>query len=165
MPHDDPPERSRPNRQFPNAGLMAAGSPFVDDNGQNPFSDADSPEEAASTEVGQNNAYAAHYADGAAEQPEFFTRLAHRGSTLILVAILTAFMALISMAVGTTALIVVFCLGFWCFFSGLSDLSKMKVGRMNDVGRWQTTSAVFLSGIALAGAISAVVYQIYKVVT
>jgi hypothetical protein len=155
---DGPPEGFGPTRQFPNAGLMAAGSPFLDENGQNPFSDSDSAE-SAPVEPGQNNAYAANYADKAGEQDEFRIRLAHRGGTLMLVGIFSAVMTLTSLAVGALALIVVVCLGSWALFSGLSDLGAMKLGRMNDTGRGQTRAAVFVSGVALLGAIGIVVYQ------
>lgn len=154
-----PPEGDGPTRQFPNAGLMAAGSPFIDENGENPFSDSESAE-AAPVEPGENNAYAANYADKAGEQDEFRIRLAHRGGTLMLVAIFSVVMTLTSLAVGALALIVVFCIGFWALFSGLSDLGAMKLGRMNDTGRGQTRAAVFVAGVALLGAIGTIVYQV-----
>ena len=158
MPQDDPTQRSQPTRQFPNAGLMAGGSPFVDENGANPFSDADTPETAA-VEPGENNAYAANYAAAASssEQDEYRIRLAHRGGTLLLVATFSALMLGLSFIVGPASMLVVICLGLWCALSALADLNAMKVGRMEDIGRRQTRAAMIISAISVLAVIAIIV--------
>ena len=155
QPIDDSDGAPRRSMHFPNENLLASGSPFVDDNGRNPFADNE-PQTAIDVESSEDNAYVANYAAAAATAGEFEIRLKHRGGTLMLVAIFSAIMTGLSTLIGP-ALWVVGMMGLWVFFSALSDLNAMKIGRMNHSGRGQTRVALFLSGTCLIIMVGSVV--------